>query len=301
MNVPEMIAIPAAQVAVGSPESHLDTVAASQHYPRTWFEDETPQHTITLPAFEIDRTPVTNSMFAEFVTMTGHVSAAERRGYALVYGPDYWTTMDGISWRHPRPDLDAVTDRPHHPVVHLDHTDATTYAIWAGKRLPSEAEWEYAAHGPQWRPWPWGPSWDSARANTAEHWAGQPIHDLATWKAWWRTHYAEHGPAPATTEVGAFTDGSSPFGLVDMAGNVSEWTASSYLLYDRHRRYDPSYHAVADHGHITVRGGGWKSFRWQTRTSERIACSPDYSGPDLGFRCARDLPETTTNVLSLIR
>ncbi|WP_330233038.1 formylglycine-generating enzyme family protein [Nocardia sp. NBC_00508] len=278
-----------ATAAVGSPESHLDTIAACQHYPRSWFEDETPQHMVRLDAFAIDRTPVTNAMFAAFVEATGHVTAAERRGYGLVYGRDYWTTVSGICWRHPHPRLDAPRDRPNHPVVHVDHTDATTYAIWAGKRLPSEAEWEHSAHGPDWMAWPWGNTWDRARAVTAEYWAGIEIRDLATWKAWWQPHYESHGPAPATSEVGVLTNGRSPFGVLDMAGNVAEWTATPYLLYDRHRIYDPNYRAVADHGHFVVRGGGWKSFRWQTRTSERIAVSPEYSAPDLGFRCARDL------------
>ncbi|MGV9822976.1 formylglycine-generating enzyme family protein [Nocardia xishanensis] len=287
-----MIAIPAASAKIGSPESHLDTVAAAQHYPRAWFEDEAPQHNVTLRAFAIDRVPVTNAAYAEFVAATGHLTTAERRGYGQVYDRDYWTIVAGISWRHPHPDLDAVADRPDHPVVHVDHIDATTYAVWTGRRLPTEAEWEFAAHGRGWSAWPWGNDWDYERANTAERWAGQPIHNLETWKAWWRNHFDTHSYIPATTPAGATPAGASPFGVLDLAGNVAEWTASSYLLYDGSRTYDPGYHAAADHGHITVRGGSWKSFRWQTRTSERVACTPSYSASDLGFRCARDLQPT---------
>ncbi|WP_249643763.1 formylglycine-generating enzyme family protein [Nocardia sputi] len=290
-----MITIPTSTTTIGSPEQHLDAVATSQHYPRAWFEDETPQHTASIDAFSIDPVPVTNAAYAEFTDATGHVTAAERRGYGLAYGRGYWTTVPGVNWRHPHPDLDAVGERPYHPVVHLDHADASAYAVWAGKRLPTEVEWEFAAHGRQWSPWPWGDEWDCHRANTAEYWAaGYPIHDLDTWKTWWCDHYAHHDIAPATTVVGALANGASPFGVLDMAGNVTEWTASPYRLYAHDRRYDPGYHAVAGHGHIAVRGGSWKSFRWQARTSERIACDPSYSAPDLGFRCARDLPESAT-------
>lgn len=293
--MPEMITIPTSTATIGSPEQHLDSVAASQHYPRAWFEDETPQHTASIDAFSIDPVPVTNAAYAEYTDATGHVTAAERRGYGLVYGRGYWTIVPGVNWRHPHPDLDAVVDRPDHPVVHVDHTDATAYAVWAGKRLPTEAEWEYAAHGHQWTPWPWGNEWDRHRANTAEYWAGYPIHDLDTWKTWWCEHYVHNSATPATTVVGTLAAGTSPFGVLDMAGNVTEWTASPYRLYAPDRRYDPGYHAVADHGHIAVRGGSWKSFRWQARTSERIACDPCYSAPDLGFRCARDLPQSATS------
>jgi formylglycine-generating enzyme required for sulfatase activity len=289
-----MIAIPAATVAIGSPETHLDEVAGAQHYSRTWFADEEPVRVVEIAAFAIDRTPVTNAAYAEFVSATGHVTAAERRGYGAVYGRDFWTTIPGICWRHPHPDLDAVTDRPQHPVVHIDHTDATAYAAWAGKRLPSEEEWEYAAHGPHWTAWPWGNDWDSHRANTAEHWAGTDIRDLVAWKSWWQDHYALDGPLPATTVVGEFLCGASPFGLLDATGNVLEWTGSRYRLYDPQRRYDPGYHLAARTGYLAVRGGGWKSFRWQTRTSERIACIATNSAPDLGFRCAQDSPAGPT-------
>lgn len=296
--MPEMIAIAAATAQIGSPENHLDSVAAAQHYRRAWFEDETPQHQVEFESFALDRTPVTNAEFAQFVEATGHVTSAQRRGYILVYGSAYWTTLDGLDWRHPHPDIDAVTDRPHHPVVHIDHRDATSYAAWAGKRLPTEAEWEYAAHGPNWRPWPWGHEWNEAFANTAEYWAGATIHDLDTWKTWWHDHYRASGPAPATTDVGRFCAGASPLGLLDMAGNITEWTASAYHLYAHPDHYDPVFHTAAEHGYISVRGGSWKSFRWQTRTSERIAVHPGYAAPDLGFRCARDTSETATTTAS---
>jgi formylglycine-generating enzyme len=142
-----------------------------------------------------------------------------------------------------------------HPVVHVDHEDAASYARWASKRLPTEAEWEYAAHGPRWTIWPWGDAWATHRANTAEHWAGGAIRDSGDWRAWWLQHHRQYGMRPATTAVGRFSPfGDSPFGLTDMAGDVAEWTASPYRPY-ADRSYDPGYLAAMELGFLAVRGG----------------------------------------------
>lgn len=283
-----MILIPADSVLIGSPAQHLDAVTADQHFDRPWFEDEAPQHPQTIAPFWIDRSPVTNRAFAEFIDATGHVTKAEKRGFGLVYTEQYWTKQPGVCWRYPAPGLDSVTERPDHPAVHVDHADAIRYAVWAGKRLPSEAEWEYAAHGPGWSAWPWGNEWDAQRANTAEYWAGEPMRDANGWKRWWVRRYAQYGFRPATTSVGRYASGNSPFGVTDMAGNVAEWTASRYGPYDLRALYDEGYRAAMRHGYVVVRGGSWKHFRFQVRTSERIACTPDYSSFDVGFRCAAD-------------
>ncbi|MGQ4598341.1 SUMF1/EgtB/PvdO family nonheme iron enzyme [Nocardia sp. R6R-6] len=287
----DMVWIPGGVVEIGSPEVHLASLADQQHYSRDWFDDEAPQHNVTVAGCWLDRHPVTNAQFAEFVYDTGWVTAAERRGTGLVYGPDYWQAMPEISWRYPRPDIDAVTDRATHPVVHVDHTDAATYARWAGKRLPTEAEWEYAAHGPAWLAWPWGSTWSAKAANTAEYWAGCELRELADWKRWYAQYWREHGPAPATTPVGQFPQSASPFGALDMAGQVTEWTASLYRPYGQ--GIGAGYATAARLGYIVARGGSWKMMRWQTRTSERICGVPDYSAYDLGFRCAADAPEST--------
>ncbi|NKY89737.1 formylglycine-generating enzyme family protein [Nocardia veterana] len=284
-----MIWVPPGLVEIGSPEAHLASLDRIQHYPRTWFEDESPQHVIAMSGFWIDRYPVTNAAFAEFADETGWITDAERSGAGLVYGPDYWHAMGGISWRRPAPQLDAVADRPNHPVVHVSHSDALAYARWAGKRLPTEAEWEYAAHGAVWQAWPWGSAWSRSAANTAEYWAGHAMHELADWKRWYARHWRYTGPAPATTPVGKFPDSASPFGVQDMAGNVTEWTASRYGFY-RPGTYDAGCRAAARLGFRVARGGSWKMMRWQTRTSERICGAPEYAAFDLGFRCAATLP-----------
>ncbi|MCC3318396.1 formylglycine-generating enzyme family protein [Nocardia africana] len=283
-----MVWIPPGRAEIGSPETHLAFLEELQHYSRKWFEDEAPQHTVMLDGYWIDRHPVTNAQFAEFADETGWVTTAERLGAGLVYGPDYWEPIPGISWRRPHPDLSAVDDRPNHPVVHVSHDDATAYATWAGKRLPTEDEWEYAAHGPSWRAWPWGSMWSRSAANSAEYWAGFAMRDLDDWKRWYAGHWRYHGPAPATTPVGSFAEFVSPFGVHDMAGNVTEWTSSKYRLYG-FGTYDDGFGAAARLGFRVARGGSWKMMRLQTRTSERICGTPEYEAFDLGFRCAATL------------
>lgn len=280
-----MIAMPAASVVIGAPEEHLDALAVNQHYARSWFEDESPQRRVAIEAFLIDRHPVTNAAFSRFVSATGYRTAAERRGFGSVYGSSYWQEMAGADWMHPGGTEDSVSGRLDHPVVHVDHADATAYARWAGKRLPTETEWEYAAHGPVWRTWPWGDSWDPERAVCARASAGA---DLKQWRAWWDKHFAVHGTRPGTGGVGGRSPaGDSPFGVSDLAGNVSEWTADHYRLYDESRSYEPIYHAAAAR-YRAVRGGGWMHLRQQMRTTERFAAAPDYSNHALGFRCAAD-------------
>ncbi|MFJ4917252.1 formylglycine-generating enzyme family protein [Streptomyces sp. NPDC088726] len=267
---------------------------SQQHYGRSWFEDESPQHTVTVPAFHLDRNPVTNKEFARFTAATGYRTAAEIRGTGAVYGGDYWQMLPGANWHHPGGPGDDADSRPDHPVVHVDHHDATAYARWAGKRLPTEAEWEYAAHGTGWRPWPWGTTWDATRALCAESRADGQLDGLTNWRRYWNDHFAQHGTRPGTEPVGTRSPfGDSPLGASDMAGNVSQWTSSAYELYDPARTYDRMYHAAAGR-YMAVRGGGWMHLRFQVRTTERFAAAPDYSNHALGFRCARAAPQGTS-------
>ncbi|MEV6866634.1 SUMF1/EgtB/PvdO family nonheme iron enzyme [Streptosporangium subroseum] len=288
---PGMVAIPAGQVLIGAPTEHLDWLVEAQAYPRTWFADETPQHRQDVRAYLLDRHPVTNAAFAQFVQMTGYVTAAELRGFGLVYS-DYWEERAGANWRHPTGPASDLTGRWQHPVIHVAHRDAEAYCAWAGKRLPTEIEWEYAAHGEQWRPWPWGKEFDALRVNSVEHWAGRMVADLADWRRWWAEYRAHYGEQLGTTPVGAFSPGGdSPFGISDMAGNVAEWTASTYQPYAAGVDCDPILQRA--HGRfITVRGGGWMHLRFQIRTTERIAGDATYSTWAGGFRCAADLTTT---------
>lgn len=286
----EMVPVPGGTFQQGSPPWVLDLLEASdQPLPRVWFADETPPHTVTVRPYWIDRHPVTVAEFAEFAERTGHVTDAEERGFGLVYTEKGWREVDGVCWRAPGGPGTSSAGMGDHPVVHVSWFDCVSYAEWAGKRLPTESEWEYAARGgAEFRLWPWGDEWDVRNANTAEFHAGA-LNALGGWKAWWEATCAEDGPIPRTTPVGAFSkQGDSPFGCADMAGNVYEWTSTLSHLYDDATECDPSVRAAMGRYRV-IRGGSWMNFRHQTRCSERMHGDPTgWSSFAHGFRCAKD-------------
>jgi sulfatase modifying factor 1 len=283
---------------LGTPERVLDWIASQQQYDRSWFEDESPQHEVALDAFFIDVHPVSNAEFREFALDTGYRSVAEQRGFGLIYS-DYWREVAGAHWRAPCGPGTETAERDAHPVVHIALEDAKAYACWAGKRLPSEPEWELAARGVDFRIWPWGDVFCPDAANTAELSASEAIEDLAGWRRWWQEFSANH-ELPGTTERGCFeTTGASPYGVCDMAGNVLEWTGSRYSKYDPQREYDPTFEAAAGR-YAAMRGGSWMHLRYQVRCSERLAgATTGYSSFATGFRCARDAPSGQCEELAL--
>ncbi|GAB3007459.1 formylglycine-generating enzyme family protein [Saccharothrix stipae] len=286
------VRIPGGEVLLGSPGWVLDWLEAQeQAYSRDWFADEVPQVSTLLRPYEIDRDPVTVGRFARFTEETGYRTDAEERGYGFVFTHG-WEALPGACWRRPGGLGTSVDGRADHPVVHISYRDARSYAAWRGRRLPTEAEWELAARGYDFRLWPWGDEWSRHRANTAEHWAGADIHTVGPWSRWWRDHRARAGPMPLTTAVGAFDGlGDSAFGVSDMAGNVYEWTSSLCSLRGDRRRYDPMYLAI-EGVYRVVRGGSWMNLRYQTRCAERIYGDPDgWSNFATGFRCAGDVDD----------
>lgn len=291
-----MVLIPGGEFWQGAPPWVLDWLdAEGQAFPGAWFADETPQRRTTVAPFWIDRYQVTVGEFATFVRDTGYRTDAERAGYGTVYGEDYWEESDGACWHRPAgygsdaagygSDAAGYAD---HPVVHISFDDARAYAAWAGKRLPTETEWELAARGHDFRLWPWGDDWDSRNANTAEFSAGA-LRSLASWREWWQAIYRERGPVPQTTPVGTFRGrGDSVFGCAGMAGNVYEWTDTLAHLYDGSTRCDPTIHLVMGRFRA-IRGGSWMNLRYQVRCTERMYGDPSgWSNFALGFRCARD-------------
>ena len=214
------------------------TVVSSRWGPTSTTAEEAPAHRVRIGPFGIDRHPVTNRRYDEFVTATGYVTVAERpldpAAYpgappenlvagSLVFTPtpgpvdlrhisQWWTWTPGASWRHPNGPASGIEDRPDHPVVHVAHEDAEAYATWIGAALPTEAQWEFAARGGlDAAAYTWG---DDARPDgqvMANFWDGPDFP--------WRT-----SPGfGATTPVGSFP--ANGYGLFDMAGNVWEWTA----------------------------------------------------------------------------
>ena len=210
---PETIAIPAGDFIAGSDQAERDAAynldQAAYGHDRTrkwgWYDDERPRRGHYLPAFAITRTAITNRQYAAFIAATVHpapdVSRDVWRGYGLIH--PYKSTRRH-AWRDRRP----PPGRAEHPVVLVSHRDAVAYATWlsgqgAGTwRLPNELEWEKAARGSDGRRFPWGNDYNARYLNS---------HDT--------------GPFD-TLPVGRFAGGASPFGLMDAAGQVFEWTAT---------------------------------------------------------------------------
>ena len=210
-------------------------MGSDDHYP-----EEAPAHDVRLDGFWIDTTTVTNREFADFVAATGYTTVAERDldpsefpgappenlvAGSLVFTPtpgpvdlrhlsQWWTWTPGASWRQPEGPGTSIDGRETHPVVHVAHEDAAAYAAWVGKALPTEAEWESAARGGlDSATYTWGDEPERAGEKRAHYWHGD-----FPWRA---------GPGYGTTApVGSYPPNG--FGLLDMAGNVWEWTDDWY-------------------------------------------------------------------------
>jgi formylglycine-generating enzyme len=212
-------------------------MGSDSHYP-----EERPVHRVSVDGFWIDRAPVTNERFAKFVEETGHVTFAEIppraedypgalpdqlfAGSLVFVKPDkpvdtrdfknWWHWMRGADWRHPRGPHSSLDGLTHHPVVHVAFADAEAYARWAGKALPTEAEWEFAARGGlDGAPYAWGDEFLPNDRHMANTWQGE-----FPWKSTQSDGYE------GTSPVGAFP--ANGYGLHDMIGNVWEWTTDWY-------------------------------------------------------------------------
>ena len=215
----------------------------------SFYPEEAPIHTVTVAPFAIERHPVTNAEFAEFVEATGYVTVAEKPldpalypgvaqedllPGALVFRPtagpvnledwrQWWDWAPGAHWRRPFGDGSDIAGKDSHPVVQIAYPDAGAYASWANRRLPTEAEWEYAA---------------AAGATTIYAWGDEPTVDgtlmANTWQG--RFPYRNDGAANwvGTSPVGTFAPNA--FGLFDMIGNVWEWTTTPYSARGHARR-----------------------------------------------------------------
>ena len=214
-------------------------------------DDEKPVHQVSLDAYYLDKYEVTVGQYAKFL---------EARG---VNGPPMWTTMDQPSHQK-------------RPVVNVDWSDASNYCEWAGKRLPTEAEWEKAARGTDGRIYPWGnePP-DPLRANYG--------------KEKWNNH-------TALVPVGQLKDGKSPYGIYDLAGNVWEWV-SDWYDQDYYTTSPPQNPKGPENGKYRVlRGGSWDLAPENLRSTRRdfnLPLSPSYESPSYrnfnsGFRCAKN-------------
>jgi sulfatase modifying factor 1 len=255
-------------------------------------DGETPVRQVTLSPFRIARRAVTNAEFAVFVDATGHVTGAERYGWSFVFDgllPDdlrrtaqrppsapWWCGVEGATWRRPEGGTSSIDERLDHPVIHVDHGDALAYCAWAGLRLPTEAEWEYAARGGlvQAR-YPWGDELTPDGEQRCNIWQGR-FPTLNTMD----DGYLGTAPADSFAPNG--------FGLYNLAGNVWEWCADWWSTHhDPAPSTDPT-GPVSGTARV-MRGGSYlchNSYCNRYRVAARTSNDPDSSAGNLGFRCA---------------
>lgn len=275
----EMVLIPAGDFWMGSGQAEIDHfyreckaaanrgTGISEPTCVTLARPEIPRHRVTLDAFYMDRYEVTNALFEQFANATGYRTTAESRGHGSIWqqkdGRSQWLKLDGTAWRTPRGPGSSA--HPRHPVVHISWHDADAYCRWAGKRLPTEAEWEKAARGGEDRRYPWGENWDASKANG----------DMAV---------------QATAPVGSYPGGTSLHQLHDMAGNVWEWIADWFdaWYYEISPARNPK--GPSSGQRKVLRGGSWHHDQIFLRSALRNSNQPDNHADNLGFRCAKSTP-----------
>jgi formylglycine-generating enzyme required for sulfatase activity len=254
-----MVYVPAAEFEMGSDDDEVDhALQLCKEYincERWWFEREQPVHTVALDGFWIDQTEVTNAQYRECVK-------AGNCQEPIVCDPPEPAYQD--------------PSKADCPVVCVSWDDVQRYCAYAGARLPTEAEWEYAACGPERRRYPWGQAFDGTRldycdANCARRYGDKMVDD----------GYAEAAP------VGSYPTGASWCGALDMAGNVWEWVADWYAD-DYYGRSPPHNPAGPSSGEYRVlRGGSWDDVTYSLRCAYRYGFYPDSVWRLAGFRCAK--------------
>jgi serine/threonine protein kinase len=220
---------------------------------------EKPVQTITLKSYLIDKYPVTNRQYEQFVQQTKHVTDAEKNGYGNVLIGRHWRKVKGATWSKPD-GVESIEGKENHPVRQISYNDALAYCQWAGKDLPTEAQWEKAARGPQGYKYPWGDS--------------DPNDTLANYD----------NSIGSTTPVDRYEKGQSFYGCFNMAGNTYEWCKDWYTTYSEAKRVDTDPAGPDKGSERVVKGGCYVEGMESLRSAHRDRFDPNYSSTLISFR-----------------
>ena len=253
-----MVCVPSGEFQMGSTEEEVEAELEMCNQgrgdcSRAWFADELPAHMVALDGFWMDQTEVTNGQYAQCVA----AGACDPPGGNSSYAYDSYY---GNS---------AYDD---YPVVNVSWYSATAYCEWVGGRLPTEAEWEYAARGPEGNVYPWGDTFDGTRLNYCD----------ANCGFGWSDDTCDDGYA-GTAPVGTYPSGASWVGALDMSGNVWEWVADWYAHYPSEQRENPAGPVSGDRR--VLRGGSWHFARGLARGTYRDWEFPGRFADHFGLRC----------------
>ncbi len=260
-------------------------------------DGEGPSRVVKVAPIAVDPFAVTNRWFAEFVAASGYRTEAERFGWSAVFvgllsadvaaspqssGAGWWRRVDGACWRLPEGPASTVADRLDHPVVHVSWSDAMAFARWAGGRLPSEAEWEYAASGGlASKRFPWGDAEpDDAGHTPCNIWQGSFPGQNTVLDGY-------RGTAP----VDAFEPNG--FGVFNMVGNTWEWCADAFQVRSLARAARVRNDAARLGNERLLKGGSYlchRSYCYRYRIAARSGATADSATGHVGFRLVFDLP-----------
>ena len=243
--------------------------------------DQKPAHLVSVSSFVMDASPVTNRQFQLFVDATNHQTTAERQGWSSVFDLEkkQWIQQEGACWKDPQGDDSWNDELWDHPVTHVSYDDALAFCLWCGKKLPTEAQWEYVARGDRvdYR-YPWG-----NELIPDGHWMGN------FWQGWFPDKNTLADGFATTSPVRSYP--ANPFGLFDLGGNVWEWchdwyTDSYYRLSDSDNPKGPSQGETR-----VIRGGSFLSAENHEAgysVAFRSSLPPQTTRSDVGFRCVTD-------------